>query len=95
MDIWVVIGVIAVAIIVAIIAVSSVIKKKRKLKEYERSLKMVPLLIHLPPSTDDIQGGGRDERDVTNEAISAATVMYSIIASTIKKNNMKQKNWNY
>ena len=91
MNIWVVIGGIFVAIIIAIIVVASVIKKKRKLKEYERSLKMVPLLIHLPPSTDDIQGGGRDERDVTNEAISAATVMYSIIASTIKKSNMKQK----
>ena len=46
---------------------------------------MVPMLIHLPPSTDDIQGGGRDERDVTNEALSQAQVMYSIISSTLKK----------
>ena len=37
---------------------------KRERKNYERALKMVPMLIHLPPSTDDIQTGGRDERDL-------------------------------
>ncbi|MBQ8156985.1 type IV secretory system conjugative DNA transfer family protein [Candidatus Saccharibacteria bacterium] len=58
---------------------------KRDRKNYERSLKMVPMLIHLPPSTDDIQGGGRDERDVTDEQLSEAQVMYSIIASTLTK----------
>ncbi len=61
------------------------INKKRQLKNYERGIKMMPMLIHLPPSTDDIQGGGRDERDVTNEALSQAQVMYSIIASTLTK----------
>ena len=58
---------------------------KRERKNYERALKMVPMLIHLPPSTDDIQTGGRDERDVINEQISEAQVMYSIISSTLKK----------
>ena len=58
---------------------------KRDRKNYERSLKTVPMLIHLPPSTDDIQGGGRDERDVTDEQLSEAQVMYSIIASTLTK----------
>lgn len=66
-------------------------KHKLKLKNYERQLKLVPLLIHLPPSTDDIEVGGRDERDINDEAISAATIMYSIIASTIKKNNFNTK----
>ena len=61
------------------------LNKERRAKNYERGLKMVPMLIHLPPSTDDIQGGGRDERDVTNEALSQAQVMYSIIASTLTK----------
>ncbi|MBQ6354830.1 ATP-binding protein [Candidatus Saccharibacteria bacterium] len=61
------------------------IKRQREGKELERGLKMVPMLIHLPPQTDDIQGGGRDERDVTNEAISEAQVMYSIISSTLNK----------
>lgn len=61
------------------------LNKERRAKNYERGLKMVPMLIHLPPSTDDIQGGGRDERDVTNEALSQAQVMYSIIASTVTK----------
>lgn len=57
----------------------------RKRKNLERALKMVPLMIHLPPSTDDIQGGGRDERDVVNEQLSEAQVMYGIISSTLKK----------
>ncbi len=46
---------------------------------------MVPLLIHLPPASDDIEGGGRDERDVTEETISQAQVLYNIIASTSVK----------
>jgi hypothetical protein len=57
----------------------------REAKNFERGLKMVPLLIHLPPSSDDIETGGRDERDVTEETISEAQVMYNIIASTITK----------
>lgn len=77
--------IVVVVVIVAAIVVAVRLAKQRKAKDYERSLKLVPMLIHLPPSTDDIQGGGRDERDVTNEALSQAQVMYSIIASTLKK----------
>ena len=58
---------------------------KRDKKNYARALKMVPMLIHLPPSTDDIQTGGRDERDVIDEQLSEAQVMYNIISSTLKK----------
>jgi hypothetical protein len=54
----------------------------RDAKNYERGLKMVPMMIHLPPSSDDIEGGGRDERDVTEEVVSQAQAMYNIIAST-------------
>jgi len=57
----------------------------RESKNYERSLKMMPMLIHLPPSTDDIEGGNRDERDVTDEMLAQAQVMYNIIASTAIK----------
>jgi hypothetical protein len=57
----------------------------REAKNYERGLKMVPLLIHLPPSSDDIEGNGRDERDITEEVLSQAQVMYNIIASTATK----------
>src|SRR5688572_9433966 len=57
----------------------------REQKNYERSLKMVPLLIHLPPPSDDIEGGSRDVRDVTDETISKAQIVYSIIASTLEK----------
>ena len=86
MSSWVV-ALILVGSIIVLLAVifSTKISKLRKSKRYERGLKMVPLLIHLPPTTDDIEGGGRDKRDVTLEAISKAQVMYSILTSTLTK----------
>lgn len=57
----------------------------REQKNIERGLKMVPMLIHLPPASDDIDGGGRDGREITDENVSKAQVMYNIIASTIQK----------
>ena len=60
-------------------------KLMREQKNYERGLKMVPLLIHLPPSSEDIEGNGRDSRDVVEENISKAQTLYSIIASTFQK----------
>src|SRR3982751_361601 len=57
----------------------------REQKNYERGLKMVPLLIHLPPPSDDMDVGGRDARDVVDENISRAQVLYSILASTFQK----------
>ncbi len=73
------------AIIIGVIISSTQINKLRKSKRYERGLKMVPLLIHLPPSTDDIESNGRDKRDIAIEAISKSQVMYSILASTVTK----------
>ena len=60
-------------------------RNSRELKNYERGLKMVPLLIHLPPASEDIEKGGRDERDVVEETISPAEFMYNIISSTATK----------
>ncbi|MBM3210068.1 ATP-binding protein [Candidatus Saccharibacteria bacterium] len=57
----------------------------REAKNYERGLKMIPLLIHLPPVSDDIDQGSRDQRDMADEIISQAQVMYNIIASTAQK----------
>ncbi len=57
----------------------------REQKNFERGLKMVPLLIHLPPISDDTEQAGRDVRDLIDENISKAQVLYSIIASTLKK----------
>ncbi len=57
----------------------------REQKNYERGLKMVPLLIHLPPPSDDKEVGGRDERELIDENISKAQIMYGIIASTLQK----------
>ncbi len=60
-------------------------KTLREAKNYERGLKMVPLYIHIPPSSDDLEGNGRDERDLTEEVLSQAQVMYNIISSTATK----------
>lgn len=86
MEPWVVALIIVATLgIIAGIFGGAYISKLRKAKKYERGLKMVPLLIHLPPTTDDIEASGRDKRDIANEAISKAQVMYSILSSTITK----------
>ena len=70
MDSRVVILVMVVSVILLIsIVFGAKISKLRKAKRYERSLKMVPLLIHLPPTTDDIEAGSRDNRDIVNEGV--------------------------
>lgn len=68
-----------------IIVFSQYKKTLREAKNYERGLKMVPMFIHLPPSSEDIEKGSRDERDLTEEVLSEAQVMYNIIASTATK----------
>ncbi len=60
-------------------------KNFREQKNYERGLKIVPLFIHLPPPSDDTDVGARDTRDVTDETISKAQIIYNIIAGTLKK----------
>jgi len=60
-------------------------KTLREAKNYERGLKMVPMYIHIPPSSDDLESNGRDERDITEEILSQAQVMYNIISSTAVK----------
>ena len=77
--------VIAVLATIITVAYVSYRKKAREQKNYERALKMVQILIHLPPSSDDREVGGRDIRDVTDETISQAQTMYNVIASTATK----------
>ncbi len=60
-------------------------KTLREAKNYERGLKMIPILIHLPPASEDIAGENRDKRDLTEEVLSQAQVMYNIVASTATK----------
>ena len=57
-------------------------KRLREAKNYERGLKMVPMLIHLPPTSSDVESQNRDARDVADEAISQAQVLYDVLAST-------------
>lgn len=67
------------------IAFWQVRKMFREQKNFERGLKMVPLLIHLPPQSDDTDANGRDVRDLVDENISKAQILYNIIASTMQK----------
>ncbi|PSO43781.1 hypothetical protein BRC20_00055, partial [Candidatus Saccharibacteria bacterium QS_8_54_8] len=50
-----------------------------------RGIKMVPILINLPPPSEDVEVGGRDVREVIHERISQAEVLYNLIASTATK----------
>ncbi|MEI6228601.1 MAG: ATP-binding protein [Candidatus Saccharibacteria bacterium] len=43
------------------------------------------MYIHIPPSGEDLVANGRDERDVTEEVLSQAQVMYNIMSSTVTK----------
>jgi hypothetical protein len=78
-------GVIFVAAIAGPIIFLHSRKVLREQKNFERGLKMVTLLIHLPPPSEDTDVGARDIRDVTDENISKAEFIYSIIASTFEK----------
>lgn len=60
-------------------------KALREAKNYERGLKMVPLLIHLPPTSEDINAQGRDDRDIIEESASKAEILYNILASIATK----------
>ncbi len=76
-------------VIIAALATPIVYLRSRRLfreqKNYERGLKMVPLLIHLPPPSEDTEAKGRDTRDVIDETVSKAQIIYNIIASTLQK----------
>ncbi len=76
-----------VAIVGGAVWAISVRSSLRESKNYERGLKMIPIMIHLPPSSEDIknESNGRDQRDVTDELLSQAQTMYNIIASTATK----------
>jgi hypothetical protein len=57
-------------------------RQLRRAKGIERGLKMVPILIHLPPPSDDTAGGTRDVREVMREKTAQAEVLYNLIAGT-------------
>ncbi len=85
----IIISVIIIILVLGLIAAPIIFllvrKSFREQKNFERGLKMVPLLIHLPPSSDDTDGANRDARDVVDENISKAQIIYNIIASTVQK----------
>ncbi len=80
------VGVICLGFIIGPIIYFQSRKVLREQKNFERGLKMVPLIIHLPPPSADTDTNNRDIRDVTDENISKAQILYSILASTFEKN---------
>ena len=56
--------------------------KLRRAKAIERGLKMVPILIHLPPPSSDTAAGSRDLREVMREKTAQAEVLYNLLAGT-------------
>ena len=86
MGIWIILFISFVIICVAsYFAFDQYKRMVQEAKNYERGLKMVPIRIHLPPPSDDLEVGGRDERDVVDEVLSEGQTMYNIIASTATK----------
>ena len=83
----IIVAAIVIAVIVAVITIVFMQSRKsfREQKNYERGLKMVPLMIHLPPASEDIDAGSRDSRDVVDETVSQAQTMYNVISSTATK----------
>lgn len=57
----------------------------RHAKSIERGLKIVTLLIHLPPSSEDTEVGSRDVRDVVEEKLSQTETLYNVLSSTAQK----------
>ena len=83
----VIFGFIVVALIIVLAPVLYFRLRNRKHKDitYERGVEMVPVLIHLPPASEDTDVNGRDVRDIVDENISKAQIIYNIIASTTQK----------
>jgi len=80
-----VLSICAIISVSVIFAATRIRKVMREAKNYERSLKMVPMLIHLPPISEDIDNESRDARDIADENISRATTLYNILSSTVQK----------
>ncbi len=88
-------SVIAIIFVAALVTMGPVLflrlrKKGRSGIMYERAIEMIPVLIHLPPMSEDTENNGRDVRDIVDENISKAQIIYNIIASTAQK-NMKNR----
>ena len=63
--------------------------RNRSKEDLKRGLSMVTMRIHLPPMSEDVESKTRDGRDVVEENIAKATVLYNLLASTIEKKSFK------
>ena len=92
MEIFLIIFITAIALGAASFAAYSLYtNSQREAKNFERGLKMTAYYIHIPPSSSDVEGNGRDERDVAMEVISQTEYLYNILASTTVKAGFKER----
>jgi len=54
---------------------------------YERALEMVPVLIHLPPISEDTETNGRDLRDIVDEISQSTGYLQHYCQYTQKNSN--------
>lgn len=80
-SVFVIVGLLASLIVLSYLLYWQYKKNLRALISHERGLSMVCLQVSLPPSTDDLDLRGRDVRDITEETISQAQTMYTILSS--------------
>lgn len=87
MEVLIIIGMIFVAVLVigGPLLFSKLRNRTQTSLDYERAMEMVPVLIHLPPASEDTEANGRDVRDIVDENISKAQIIYNIISSTTEK----------
>ena len=92
MEVLIVVGLVLVAVLVTLgpVLFMRLRNGSQESVTYERGVEMVPVLIHLPPISEDTEANGRDLRDIVDENISKAQIIYNIIASTMQK-NMKNR----
>ncbi|GDX62792.1 hypothetical protein LBMAG34_3260 [Candidatus Saccharibacteria bacterium] len=89
MNSFVTLAVIALLIFLAIISVIAVLvylRITRHSKDIERSLKMVPLLLKIPPQ--ETEEGNRDERELVKENISKAEGVYRLLSGIATKSSI-------
>ncbi|MDP4038926.1 MAG: hypothetical protein Q8P54_03145, partial [bacterium] len=63
------------------------ISRLRRDKDIERSLKIVPLLIKLPPASPD-ETAGRDQRELIDENITKAEGVFNLLSGIATHSNI-------
>ena len=88
---WVFVVIISLLVGLLLALVGFVLLRRWQLQRhgYERSLRLVVLKLELPPVSEDVNTANRDFRDIVDENIAQAQVLYNVLAATADKSNFK------